>query len=400
MKRVIAFLVGIAAALCVLSGCAGHKANEPPAAPTQENTAAEEVQLTEPADTTFGEAQLTEPAEYNDGLNAEELLRIRFTAIQPAAAEQIGEYYSDIAGSIVVLDKDVIPAELIDALCRAIDDGTADEFVAKYRTGTELTLDEMLDATGTDAAYARSAMSFRADVDNDGTEDIISHIWGGGTGGFASIELFSGSSDFRQTASVSDIYYGTSVLGWSGKNYLCVEEYDYNTKQWLGYKVYAFAEGKVASITSVCKQITGYTSEIIRSASSYPGLDQIMASLNNEKMPSVLEYNNGVIYGTAEKTDADLTCFFADINNDGTVENYTKYMFYPSTAGTQQCCIWDIEGFDEGSDPITNLANRKENSDAGLLYTFWLDTVEGDNVLNLYFHGDYGFELCAYKLSA
>ena len=387
MKRVIALLVGITAALCVLSGCADHKANESPAAPLQENTTVEE-------------AQLSEPEENNDGLKAEELLRIRFTAIQPAAAEQIGEYYSDLAGSIVVLDRDLIPAELIDALCRAIDDGTAAEFVAEHRTGTELTLDEMLDATGADAAYAQAAMSFRADVDNDGTEDIISHIWGGGTGGFASIELFSGSSGFRQTASVSDIYYGTSVLGWNGRNYLCVEEYDYNTKQWLGYKVYAFAEGEVASIASVCKQITGYSSEIICSAASYPGLDQITASLSNENMPSVLEYNNGVIYGTAEKADADLTSFSADINNDGTVENYTKYMFYPSTAGTQQCCVWDMEGFDEGSAPIAILADRQENTDAGVLYTFWLDTVEGENVLNLYFHGDYGFELCAYRLSA
>lgn len=199
---------------------------------------------------------------------------------------------------------------------------------------------------------------------------------------------------------MSDIYYGTSVLGWNGRNYLCVEEYDYNTKQWLGYKVYAFAEGEVASIASVCKQITGYSSEIIRSVSSYPGLDQITASLSNENMPSVLEYNNGVIYGTAEKADADLTSFSADINNDGTVENYTKYMFYPSTAGTQQCCVWDMEGFDEGSDPIAILADRQENTDAGVLYTFWLDTIEGDNILYLYFHGDYGFELCAYRLSA
>ena len=95
-----------------------------------------------------------------------------------------------------------------------------------------------------------------------------------------------------------------------------------------------------------------------------------------------------------------MTSFSADINNDGTDENYTKYMFYPSTAGMQQCCVWDIEGFDEESDPIRILTNRRENADAGLLYAFWVDKVEGDNVLNLYFHGDYGFELCAYKLSA
>ena len=70
----------IPAALCILSGCADNKTDEPPAAPLQ-------------ADTTAGTEQLTEPAEYNDGLNAEELLRIRFTAVQPAAAEQIKDYY-------------------------------------------------------------------------------------------------------------------------------------------------------------------------------------------------------------------------------------------------------------------------------------------------------------------
>ena len=376
----------IPAALCTLSSCAKSRANEHPEALPQADTAAVEVLA-------------AEAAECNDGLNAEELLRIRFTAAQPAAAEQIEDYYSEITGSSIVLGKDAIPSELIDALCKAIDDGTADEFVVEHRTGTELSPDEMLDATGADADYIQSAMSFRADIDNDGTEDIVSHIWGGGTGGFASIELFSGSNGFRQTTSVADIYYGTSVLEWNGKNYLCVEEYDYYTKQWLGYKVYAFAGGEVAAITSVCKQISGYTAEIVYSASSFPGLDQITASLNNDKMPSVLENNNGILCGTAEKTGEDASCFSADINNDGTVENYTKYMFYPSTTDMQQCCIWEIDGFDEGRDPIRILANRKENAEAGLLYAFWIDKVEGDNVLCLYFHGDYGFELCAYKLS-
>lgn len=387
MKRSIVLTVCILAALCFLNGCTNNKADGHQPAPPEAGTAA-------------GEVQLTELAENSDGLNAEELLRIRFAAIQPAAAEQAEEYYSDMTGSSVALRKDVIPSELIDALCKAIDDGTADGFVREHRTGTELTLEEMLAATEADAVYAQSAMSFRADIDNDGTEDIISHIWGGGTGGFASIVLFSGSSGFRQTASVADIYYGTSVLGWNGKNYLCVEEYDYSSKQWLGYKVYAFAEGNVVSITSVCKQIAGYTAEILRSSPSCPGFEQIMTSLSNDKMPAVLENNNGILCGTAEKTDADMTSFAADINNDGTDENYTKYMFYPSTAGMQQCCVWDIEGFDEESDPVRILTNRRENADAGLLYAFWVDKVEGDNVLNLYFHGDYGFELCAYKLSA
>lgn len=387
MKRSIAFLICILAALCFLNGCANNKADgHQPASPE--------------ADTAAGEVQLTEPTAHSDGLNAEELLRIRFTAIQPATAEQAEEYYSDMTGSSILLSKDVIPSELIATLCRAIDDGTADGFVREHRTGTELTLDEMLAATEADAVYAQSAMSFRADIDNDGTEDIISHIWGGGTGGFASIVLFSGSSGLRQTESVADIYYETSVLGWNGKNYLCVEEYDYSSKQWLGYKVYAFAEGNVVSITSVCKQIARYTAEILRSSPSCPGFEQIMTSLSNDKMPAVLENNNGILCGTAEKTDADMTSFAADINNDGTVENYTKYMFYPSTAGMQQCCVWDIEGFDEESDPIRILTNRRENADAGLLYAFWVDKVENDNILNLYFHGDYDFELCAYKLSA
>ena len=397
MRRSIVFLMCLSGVLCMLSGCAKKEADLPPAAAPQ----AETVTVTETAPVTEKEkADVLEPTAYSDDPSAEELLRIRFTAIQSAAAEPMEVYYPDMASGGIVLDKDGIPFDLIDALCKAIDDGTADGFIAEHRTGTELTVEEMLDTTGYDAEYVQSAMSFRADIDNDGTEDIISHIYGGGTGGFASIVLFNGSDGLRQTASVSDIYYETSVLGWNGKNYLSVEEYDYNTKQWLGYKIYAFAEGDIASITSVCKQITGYTSEIIRSASSYPGLGQITTTLSNDKMPTIVENNNGVIYGTAETPNEDMTRFSADINNDGTVESYTKYMFYPSTAGMQQRCMWNIEGFEEGSDPVADLTNSEENSDAGVLYTFWLDKVEGDNVLYLYFHGDYGFELCAYKLSA
>lgn len=412
MKRTIIFLMCLLTSACVLSSCSGQKTNIQqtgsalPAAeaaaeqPPEPKPSAEPVPVPEPSPSLPKTDPSVIQTEITDGLNASELLRIRFTATQPASAEHIDEFYSSMTEDSVVSGKAEIPGGLTDALRKAIDDGTADKFVSEHSTGTELTLEEMLEATGTDPICVWAAMSFLADIDNDGTDDIISHMWGGGTGGFADITLFSGSSGFRQTASVSDIYYRTAVLRWDGKNYLCVEEYNYSTKQWLGYTVYAFAEGNVAAITEVCKKITGYTSEIISSDNSYPGIGQITASLSNDKMPSVLEYNNGIIYGTAEAAGGDLTEFHADINNDGTAECYTKYMYFPSNTGTMQRCIWYFEGYEADNDPITILANRDENSDSGQLYTFWIDDVNGDNILYMYFSGDYGFELCAYKLSA
>lgn len=395
-KKIIILLCSLAAAY-FLGGCAASASGEHPpetAAPAALQAEVPAAEQTEPA-----AVPVAAPPEQEDGLHAAELFRIRFTAVQPAAAEQAEEIFSEVTDQYVSLVKDAIPAELVSALCRAVDDGTSEEFISSHRTGTELTLDEMLTVTGTDAFAAPDAMSFRADIDNDGTEDIISHIWGGGTGGFASIVLFSGSDGFRQTESVPDIYYKTSVLRWDGKNYLCVDNFNYLTKQWLGYTVYAFSGGKVAAVTDICKTITGYTSEVIVSDLSYPGIGQIEATLNNSRIPSVLD-SNGVIYGTAETVNEDLGAFSADINNDGITEYYTKYMFFPSTAGMQQHCIWSIDGLNDANDPVTLLTNRAENRDAGLLYTFWLDKVNSDNILYLYFSGDFGYELCAYRLSA
>jgi hypothetical protein len=140
--------------------------------------------------------------------------------------------------------------------------------------------------------------------------------------------------------------------------------------------------------------------DIVYEDKSFEAIDTVKKTLCNSNLSDILYSNDGVIIGTGETLyeDSDYA-YSADINNDGNEDYYNKNMWYPSNMGTVMSCIYDFKDSIILEDLCRNLTDEIGN---GRLYTFWLDEVNGNNLLYLYF-GDnldyslYGFLISQYK---
>jgi len=341
------------------------------------------------------------PSSVRAGYEGEELFHVDFPAIVKPVGKDLERYSSvrKIDGAFTYTSK--IPQELCDLILEAMKSGTEEETFQPLIVSTEVSQEEYCEQTGFKLGETEAVYPVTVDADNDGMTDLVGQYYGGGTGGFSSMELYQGmeSGGYQLTSSMDCFLQNYDFIAYQGKNYLLMKEINYNTKYDSGYSLYLYEDGILADGKLFSFEIEDYQMEIANEASSFQGIEQIKNTLCNKKLAEILENNDGVIYGNAEtidKNDSSGYAYSSDIDNDGVSEKYYKYMWYPSNMGTFMVCSYDFEDSNVLEDLCARLADQVGE---GRLYTFWIDQVEGKNIMYLYFGNNMDFSLYAYLLT-
>jgi hypothetical protein len=267
---------------------------------------------------------------------------------------------------------------------------------APLKEAEEISQEEYISLTGATLEEFETVFPFIVDVDNDGIDDIIAQLYGGGTGGFSSMVLFSGSEagGYALTSSFECLLQNFAIITYQDKNYLLMEERNYNTKYYSGYTLYLYDEGVLADGMIFSYDITDYDMKVEYENKAFAGMDQIRNTLNNKGIPELMDSKDYVLIGTAEQIEEEKESYqySGDIDNDGKIEYYNKYIWYPSNMGTVMMCLYDFEDSTMLEELLESLVDEVGE---GRLYSFWLDEIEGKNILYLYYGENLDFSLYA-----
>ncbi|CUH92764.1 hypothetical protein [Herbinix luporum] len=388
--------------LTIILGACGKKNNidNNKALIESENSIEENDTLTEKENNNSTQEKLIQNK--TAGYQGQQLLRVDFKAKTHVEIVDKESYYSSMEDKGEFTKSSNIPSQLCDIILEAMESGTEIETFTPLEVGTEISQEEFCTNTGITPENMETVAALKVDVDNDGIEDLIGQYFYGGTGGFSSMMLYKGSVEGQYILSNSFECFlqNFSVIKYQDKNYLLMEEFDYYTKYYNGYSLYLYEEGKLADGKLFSFVIDDYDMDIVYEDKSFEAIDTVKKTLCNSNLSDILYSNDGVIIGTGETLyeDSDYA-YSADINNDGNEDYYNKNMWYPSNMGTVMSCIYDFKDSIILEDLCRNLTDEIGN---GRLYTFWLDEVNGNNLLYLYF-GDnldyslYGFLISQYK---
>lgn len=335
-----------------------------------------------------------------DEYNAEKLYQVSYDAITQPIVKEITSHHSIMEGKSIFSHSSRIPQELSELIIEAMRAGKEEETLAPLKVGQEISQEEYCSLTGSTLESFETVFPFLVDVDNDGIDDLIGQLYGGGTGGFSSMVLYRGSEagDYTLTSSFECLLQNFAFISYQDKNYLLMEEHNYNTKYYSGYSLYLYDEGVLADGMIFSFEIMDYDMRVEYEQKAFAGADQIRNTLSNKDLPELLDNNEGVLIGSAEiEGEKESYQYSSDIDNDGSIEYYNKYMWYPSNMGTVMMCIYDFEEstvMDEIQESL-----RVEVGEARL-YTYWLDRIDGKNVLYLYYGENLDFTLYAVLISS
>lgn len=337
--------------------------------------------------------------EDNDGWK--ELFQVDFTAQTHVQVNDLTYYYFDMEDKSTFTYSSRIPDQLSNIIMNTMEESSEQETVDSLLRDTYISQEEFSRLTGVQLENMETIEAYKVDIDNDGSDDIIALHFYGGTGGFSSMDLYKSSSDGRYSLvhSLQCLRQNFGVLPYEGKNYLLLEEFDYNSKFYSGYSLYLYENGTLADGKGFSFAIDDYSMDIVYEDKAFEGIDGIKATLCNAKMPEVLENGEGVIVGNAEVFDSTTFNGFAyssDIDNDGDLDYYNKSMWYPSNMGTVMTCIYDFEDTTIVDDILTSIVADNEYD---RLYTFWIDEVNDVNILYLYIANNMDFSLQALLIS-
>ncbi|SFR57680.1 hypothetical protein [Anaeromicropila populeti] len=331
----------------------------------------------------------------------QELLRLDFTARTHAQVQDMEEYYSGMNVEELFSHSSLIPEELCELILDAMEQGTEQETFTPLIVDTDISQEEFCSETGLEWDGMESAYPVRVDADNDGVQDLIAQCYWGGSAGYSSMEFCKKSEDgqYKQTSTLACLIQEFGFLQYKGKQYLLMTEFDYNTKCYSGNTLYLYENGILADGKVFSFVVDDYDMDTVFEDAAFEEINSVKKALSNKKMPDILFHQDGVICGSAEtKYDSDASEYeySSDLNNDGKQEYYNKSMWYPSNMGTVMCCSYEFEN----SMIIDDLCNRLSGEMGnGTLYTFWLDKVNGKNILYLYYGKDLDYTLYAYLIN-
>lgn len=340
------------------------------------------------------------PSNFRAGYNGEELFHVDFKGVTQPVVKELESYYSELEANIGFSHSSRIPQDLINIILEAMESGKEEETFGPLKEGTEISQEEFCELTGFYLVGTENVIPMKVDADNDGNQDLIGLYYWGGTGGFSSMDLYQGvkEGEYKLTSSVNCMYQKYNFISFQGKNYLLMEDFDYNTKYYSGYTLYLYHNGVLADGMSFKLRIQDYEMIITYENSSFNGIEQIKNTLCNKGLSDILNNNEGVIDGTGEIIDESKNenyGYSSDIDNDGDPEYYYKSMWYPSNMGTVMQCFYDFEDSNVLEDLCARLA---EEIGEGRLYTFWVDKVNDKNILYLYFGNNFDYSLYAYLI--
>lgn len=331
-----------------------------------------------------------------DEYTVEKLYKVSYDAITQPIGQEMTSYSSMMDGDQVFSYSSRIPEELNVNIVEALRLEKKEVAFAPLKEAEEISQEEYCSLTGSTLEEFETVFPFIVDVDNDGIDDIIAQLYGGGTGGFSSMVLFSGSEagGYALTSSFECLLQNFAIITYQDKNYLLMEERNYNTKYYSGYTLYLYDEGVLADGMIFSYDITDYDMKVEYENKTFAGMDQIRNTLNNKGIPELMDSNDYVLIGTAEQIEEekDSYQYSGDIDNDGKIEYYNKYIWYPSNMGTVMMCLYD---FEEPTILEKLLESLAEEVGDGRLYSFWLDEIEGKNILYLYYGENLDFNLYA-----
>ncbi|MDF2611445.1 MAG: putative secreted protein [Lachnospiraceae bacterium] len=342
------------------------------------------------------------PSSIRAGYEGQELLRVDFTARTHAKVEDLKEYYSTIEDNSQFSHSTEIPKELCDLILEAMDTGTEQKALTPLMVGTKISQEEFIIQNGLQLDFMETVLPIKVDGDNDGVEDLIGQRYWGGTGGFSSMEFYKGSADGKNTLTntFECFIQEFNFLLYEGNYYLLMEEFDYNTKYYSGYTLYLYENGTLADGKVFTFAIDDYDMNIVYEEVSFGEIDEVKNTLCNKKIPEILFDNDGVIHGSAETIYSYNNSeyeYSSDINNDGNQEYYNKSMWYPSNMGNVMSCLYVFEDSMILDDICSRLSNEVGD---GRLYTFWIDKVNGKNLLYLYFGNNLDYSMYAFLINS
>jgi len=315
-----------------------------------------------------------------------------------APAETYGLQHSYWSG------EEYIPKELVEKIAASMRNGTELECLKAMMNDRELTNEEKIALAETnpdlrlEIITTQSLLMVLTDVDNDGINDIFAQSYYGGSGGFVDFILFKGKEDgsFEGSDRFGSVMQEFGIIFFEGKNYLCRTDFDYGKKQYNGFSVSCYEDGKIAE-----------TVELRLTADSYDirvtGCDESYGDLAEDIRNNVLSYKKDIdayenVLGSAEeatKEDPEITWKFqCDLDNDGIKELYEKRIWTTSNMGTVDgLSMWGEDDTDDGMKQAAEAVYSGE----GNPIMMWVDAWQGKNIVTvMYRTGLEDFDIVGY----
>lgn len=278
-----------------------------------------------------------------------------------------------------------IPKELVTEITSSMQNGTEQEYLKGKINDRELAEKEMLSLAGKnmdirlEVISASSTQMVEADVDNDGKNDILAQSYYGGSGGFTDFILFQGQEDetFQGSHRFHSVMQEFGILGFQGKNYLCRTDFDYNKKIYNGFSISCYVDGKIAE--TVRLRLIPDTYDIRITEYSEPYRDLAEKTLDQALTYKEYVDNYEIIMGNAEQEPEKGKGYQCDLDNDGKLDTYIKYIWTPSNMGTTDGLIFQIYEEDYDLEQVRE-AVFSEESPAIMM---WADAYHGKNVITV-----------------
>lgn len=232
-----------------------------------------------------------------------------------------------------------------------------------------------------------------ADLDNDGILDLWMETNEGGSAGYRSCSFFQGQADgsYQMTYRTLHDKEEVAAICFEGKYYLCRTAYDYGLKQYHGVDLYCYEEGSCVEQASVRMTEEGYQVEVAQCTDSrWEALAEQTASRSAQLRRQADSWENWT--GSAEQEAGEEDLYICDLDNDGTEEEYEKYVWMTSSDHSFNHLSFVCEGHE--------LLEEMIWSGEGFPLMLWADEANGQNILQvLTITGIYDYEIDAYLVT-
>lgn len=297
-----------------------------------------------------------------------------------------------------------IPQEFLDILADALENGNALEVMKPMVNDEVVEWEELLEIAKenlqvrleleTTYGYSRGYLALRADLDNDGIEDLYLEIANGGSAGGTEVTFFKGQEDGTYERTCRDLQWREeiAVLSYEGKNYLCRTTYDYGLKKVDGLMLLGYEDG--VPVEEVWLQMVPASCDIQVtecSGSAYRGLADGIAAEGESFRERISEYE--IIVGAAEQEceTEDGKEYLCDLDNDGIEERYGKDIWLCSNYYTTDELSFVI--YERETDHIAKVIYGSDDTPMMM----WAEPVNGENIVNvLYVTGLWDYEIVGY----
>ena len=182
-----------------------------------------------------------------------------------------------------------------------------------------------------------------------------------------------------------------AAICFEGRYYLCRTTYDYGLKQYNGVALYCFEDGSCVEQAAVQMTEEGYQVETEQCTDSrWAALAEQTASQSVQLRRRADSWENWM--GSAEREGGEEDLYLCDLDNDGTEEEYEKYIWITSSDHSFNHLSFACEGHEFLEEMIW--------SGGGFPLMLWVDEADGQNILQvLTITGIYDYEVDAYLVT-